>query len=284
MSVVMDKPEDSEALRYFADIVRRRSAIVLEESKAYLIRARLDPIAKIHGCASLNDFARHVRARASDLSLQAEIVDAMTTNETSFFRDLHPFTLFREKILPDILARRAAQKTLRIWCAASSSGQEPYTLAIILREYFPQLNDWKIDLVASDISLSMLRRCKEGVYSQLEVNRGLPAQMMVKYFATENGGWRIREALRNMIDFKEVNLIEPWPLMPPMDIVFIRNVLIYFDMTEKRNILARMRKQMAPDGYLFLGTAETTFSVDENFTRVSIGSATCYTLQKEARV
>ncbi len=280
MSVVIETPESLETIRFFAAMVRKHSAIVLEDSKAYLIKARLEPIGKLHGCSTLDELARYVRARASDAALLTEIIDAMTTNETSFFRDLHPFTQFKDTILPAIIERRAQQKTLRLWCAASSSGQEPYTLAMIIRENFPKLADWKIDFMASDISPSMLARCKEGFYSQLEVNRGLPAPMMVKYFKREGGGWRIRDDLRTMVDFRLINLIQPWPLMPMFDIVFIRNVLIYFDMAEKRTVLQKIRKTMTPDGYLFLGTAETTFNVDESFHRVSAGNATCYALTK----
>jgi chemotaxis protein methyltransferase CheR len=281
MSAVVAPITATETIAFFCELVRKQSAIVLEASKEYLIRARLEPVAKAHGLNSLDELARVVRERLNDAALVTEVVDAMTTNETSFFRDLKPFDLLREQILPELIERRARHRTLRIWCAASSSGQEPYTVAMILRERFPQISDWLIEFVASDISPTMVRRAKEGFFSQLEINRGLPAAYLVKYFTREDAGWRIKPELRRMIDFREVNLIHPWPFSSTFDLVFMRNVLIYFDLAEKRRILGQLRQVLAADGCLFLGTAETTFNVDEKFLRIASGAASCYTLSDE---
>lgn len=281
MSPAVDSIAATDTIPFFCDLVRKQSAIVLEASKEYLIRARLEPITKAHGLSSLDELARLVRARPNDAALVSEVVDAMTTNETSFFRDLKPFDMLREQILPDLIVRRKHLRTIRIWCAASSSGQEPYTIAMILREHFAQLADWKIEFIASDISPSMVRRAKEGFFSQLEINRGLPAAFLVKYFAREDAGWRIKPELRRMIEFREMNLIHPWPFSGKFDLVFIRNVLIYFDLIEKRNILGKIRHVIASDGCLFLGTAETTFNVDDRFLRISSGAASCYTMSKD---
>ncbi len=213
--------------------------------------------------------------------LIAKAVDAMTTNETSFFRDVHPFMTLRKHILPEIIARKETEKTLNIWCAAASSGQEPYTIAMILKEYFPALADWSVSILATDISEEMLARCRKGVFSKLEVNRGLPAPLLIKYFQQNGADWQIKDVLKDVIDFRPLNLIAPWPLIPRMDIVFIRNVLIYFDVKTKQDILTNIRKNMDPEGYLFLGGAETTRNIDAEFHRLRLDKSTCYTLREK---
>lgn len=276
MSIVNPTMSNEAAIEYFCGLVRQESAIVLEASKTYLIQARLEPIAKAHGFASLCELAAKAKASTVASTLRGEIVDAMTTNETSFFRDFHPFEMLKKEVLPPLIERRRDKKTLCIWCAASSSGQEPYTIAMLIRENFPALSDWKIDFVASDISPTMIRRCEEGFYSQIEINRGLPAPYLVKYFKQEGSVWRIREDLRKSIGWRKMNLISSWPLMPKFDIIFIRNVLIYFDIETKRGIFGNLRNQLAPDGALFLGTAETTINLDESLVREFNGKATYY--------
>jgi chemotaxis protein methyltransferase CheR len=203
----------------------------------------------------------------------------MTTNETSFFRDAAPFDVLRKNVIPDLLAKRAARKSLNIWCAASSSGQEPYTIAMTLFESIPNIKDWKINFIASDLSKNMLERSRAGKYSQLEVNRGLPVQMLVKYFKKDGLEWQIDSRLRELIDFREVNLLNTWPLFQPLDIVFIRNVLIYFDAPTKKEIFRKIRGVMAPDGYLFLGGAETTMNLDDSFARLPMDRSGCYQLK-----
>lgn len=270
-------PED---FAYVSDLVLKRSAIVIEEHRAYLIEARLVPLARRLGFASIAELVKKVRAASWHDPIVRKTIEAMTTNETSFFRDLHPFTTLQKKILPDLIEARRASKTLNFWCAASSSGQEPYTVCMILLEHFPELRDWTINYIATDISTEILRRAEEGLYSQLEVNRGLPVTMLVKYFEKAGAEWQIKPEIREMVTFQQLNLIDLWPAMPPLDIVFIRNVLIYFDTETKREILGNIRKRMQNDGYLFLGTAETTLNIDANFARVTHGKTSYYRIKE----
>jgi chemotaxis protein methyltransferase CheR len=212
--------------------------------------------------------------------LHRQAVEAMTTNETSFFRDFHPFEALRKFVLPELIPRRTAERELNIWCGASSSGQEPYSVAMLIRENFPQLMSWKTRILATDLSADILARAREGRYSQLEVNRGLPASLLVKYFQKRAGDWYLRDDVRRMVDYQIVNLATAWPLLPPMDIVMIRNVLIYFGLETKREILAKVQRLLKPDGYLFLGAAETTFGINDSFERIQFERATCYQIKK----
>jgi chemotaxis protein methyltransferase CheR len=261
--------------QYIRDFVYQKAAIVLEEGKGYLVESRLQPIARREGFGSVSDMVSQLRVRPMN-GLHWKVVEAMTTNETYFFRDGYPFEILRETVLPELIKRCAAQRQLNIWSAAASSGQEPYTIMMTLREYFPELSNWKITFIASDISKEMLERCREGSYSQLEVNRGLPAPFLVKYFQKIGTEWQIQASLRRAIDFRQINLAEPWPPMASMDIVFMRNVLIYFDLQTKRNIMARLGKLLKPDGYLFLGGAETTLNIDESFRRIQVDKSAYY--------
>lgn len=262
---------------FLQTLVRERSAIVLDPGKEYLAETRLAPIARGAGLPGIGELVAKLRTDPRG-TLTDKVIEAMTTNETSFFRDVHPFEALRLNILPDLIKARANERTLNLWCAASSSGQEPYTIAMLIRENFPALIEWRIRFIATDISQEMLRRSRDGIYSQLEVNRGLPAKYLVKYFEKRGSDWQIKADLRSMIEFKELNLIKPWPAMPPLDVVFIRNVLIYFDLPTKRAILGNIRKVLRPDGYLFLGGAETTLSLDESFKRAQVGPTWCYRL------
>ena len=262
---------------YIKDFIYQQAAIDLEPGKAYLVESRLQPIARREGFASLSDMIAKLRAQPAN-GLNWLVVEAMTTNETYFFRDVHPFELLKTKVLPELIKRRAAQRQINIWCAAASSGQEPYSIMMLLREHFPELSTWKINFTATDISNQMLNRCREGFYSQLEVNRGLPANLLVKYFEKISTEWKIKDDLRRAIDFRQLNLAQPWPALATMDIVFIRNVLIYFDAATKKPILARVRKLMSPDGYMFLGGAETTLNLDESFKRVQVNNSAYYQL------
>lgn len=262
---------------FVAKLVREESAIVLESDKLYLVEARLVPVARREGFESIGELVKGVRG-AGGITLRNKVVEAMTTNETSFFRDITPFQALKDHVLPQLTASRQDKKELNIWCAASSTGQEPYTIAMTLREHFPDLSEWKITFIASDLSLDVLERAKEGYFSQLEINRGLPAPMLVKYFSKEGAEWRVKQELRDMIDFRQINLIGNWPPMPKFDIVFVRNVLIYFDPDVKRAILANMQRKMAPDAFLFLGSAETTLNISDSFTRVKFDKGACYRL------
>ncbi len=268
--------------QFVSQLVRQRSAIVLEPEKAYLLEARLSPLARTEGHASLEAMIAFLRAQPNN-GLHRRVVEAMTTNETSFYRDLHPFDALRTHVLPDVLKQRAAQRELTIWCAASSSGQEPYTIAMTLREHFPELASWTVRILGTDISSEMVRRSKEGKYGQLEVNRGLPAALLLKHFEKRGMEWQVKPDLQRWCEFRELNLIEPWGPLPRMDVVFLRNVLIYFDVQTKRTILDNVRKVLHPWGYLFLGGAETVINLGDGFERVPVDRSGCYRLKGAVR-
>jgi chemotaxis protein methyltransferase CheR len=267
---------------YIRKLVRERSAIVLEPGKEYLAESRLMPVAREEGCATLEDLVAKIRADRSG-GLERKVVEAMTTNETTFFRDVHPFEALRKVVLPEMLESRGSERRLHIWCGASSSGQEPYSIAMVLRERWQVLGDWGVRLVATDISREMLERTREGRYSQLEVNRGLPAPMLVKWFEKQGTTWQVKSELRAMLELQEMNLAGNWPTMPQFDVVFMRNVLIYFDIETKQQILGKVRRLLRPDGWLFLGGAETTINLDEAFERIPVDKATCYRLRDRKR-
>ncbi|CAN5235117.1 protein-glutamate O-methyltransferase CheR [soil metagenome] len=262
---------------FVSTLLRTDSAIALEAGKEYLVESRLGTLARQEGHLSVDALIAQVRLKA-DTGLRYKIVEAMTTNETSFFRDVAPFDALRDHVLPDLIAKRAAQRTLRIWCGASSTGQEPYSLAMLIREHFPALATWRVNIVATDISREVLERARTGKYTQLEVNRGLPAPMLVKYFEKDGIGWRVKPVVREMVAFRELNLVAPWTGVDSSDVVLMRNVLIYFDVLTKRTILANVRKIMRTDGYFMLGSAETTMNIDDNFKRVAVGKTSCYQL------
>lgn len=258
------------------EIVRQRSAIVIDESKAYLVESRLGPVARQAGLTSTGHLIEQLRRNANG-PLRDLVVDAMTTNETSFFRDLHPWDALRAEIMPQLAERRQVQRTLTFWSAACSSGQEPYSLAMLLLEHFRTLvTSWNVRIIATDLSSEMLGRAAAGRFSQLEVNRGLPTPLLVRYFRREGSQFQVSDEVRQMVEFRALNLAEPWPFVPPVDVLFMRNVLIYFDVETKRRILARVREVLRPDGFLFLGSAETTLNLDQSFRRVQAGRATVY--------
>jgi len=272
-------PLDSTDFEFVSSLVLKRSAIVLEPEKKYLVESRLLPLAQREGLSSIAELVAQMRANSLN-GLHQKVVEAMTTNETSFFRDLNPFEALRKVVLPDMFQRRAAERRLHIWCGASSTGQEPYSIALLLREHFARFADWKIGIVATDLSTDVLARARLGCYSQLEVNRGLPAPLLVKYFQRQGTEWRLKEEVRRQVEFRQLNLIDGAWGISAADIVFIRNVLIYFDVSTKKAILQRIRQVMRPDGYLFLGGAETTLNLDDSFERNCFERCTCYRLRK----
>jgi len=271
-------PED---LAYIGGLVRERSAIVLNDTKAYLVESRLTPLVRAAGLIDLHQLVRKLQQTPRS-PLHDQVVEAMTTNETSFFRDIHPFEALKRDVVPALIEKRKAVRTLSIWCAAASSGQEPYSIAMSIADGFPELAGWKVRIVATDLATSVLERAKQGRYSQLEVNRGLPAAMLSKHFERDGTDWRVSAKLRSMIEFRPLNLIAPWPAFPSLDIVFIRNVMIYFDLPTKRDILRRTAKLMHSDGVLFLGSAETTLNVAVEFERVQSGKASWYKLKERS--
>lgn len=263
---------------FISKLVRERSAIVLEPSKEYLVTSRLDPLVRDNGLKSITELVQRMRQEPYG-GLHYKVVEAMTTNETSFFRDVHPFEALRKHVLPEFQKSRSSKKELTIWCAASSSGQEPYTVAMILLENFPDLVKWNLRILGTDISREMIARAREGRFSQLEVNRGLPASYLVKYFAQKGLEWQLREDVRRLVEYRELNLSDSWPVMPPCDIVMIRNVLIYFDLPDKAAILGKIRRLMKPDSYLFLGGAETTINIDDGYERMTVEKTSLYRLK-----
>jgi chemotaxis protein methyltransferase CheR len=268
-------PIGQSELAFLRDLVYRRSAIVIEKDKDYLVESRLGPLARVEGFASIDEMVCKLRAQPAN-GLRAKVVEAMTTNETSFFRDLHPFEALKAQILPTLRKARAVSRKLRIWSAACSTGQEGYTIAMVVREHFPDLESWDVKIFGTDLATAMVARAKEGKFSQLEVNRGLPAPLLVKYFERKGVDWQIKQPLRDMFEVKAMNLVDPWPAMGTFDVIFLRNVLIYFDVATKQLILSRIRQVLAPDGYLFLGGAETTLKVDDSFQRVQIDKSVYY--------
>lgn len=267
-----------DTVSFVCSMVRDRSAIELEASKSYLIEARLLPLAKQHGFASTNDFIKDVRLKRH-VDVERRLVEAMTTNETSFYRDIHPFTALRTTILPELRTRQAAQRTLNVWSAACSTGQELYSVAMLVREHFPDFATWTVQLVGTDLSEDVLDRARSGKYSQVEMNRGLPAPLLMKYFERDGMTWQLRPELRAMAMFTKLNLIERWPPLPKMDVVFLRNVLIYFSPDTKREILRKVRQVMAPHSVLFLGAAETTIGLDDSFARVEAERSIFYRIK-----
>jgi chemotaxis protein methyltransferase CheR len=259
---------------FVRELVHRRSAIVLDESKQYLIETRLEPLASQSGFPSIAALVG--AARAGRTGLQTRVVEALATHETSFFRDLSPFECLRRDVLPRLYEARAARRALNIWCAACSTGQEPYSVAMMLEEHFGARRDWAVRIYATDLSEQALQRARAGTYHQIDLNRGLPAALLLKHFDRTGASWSVKESLRSRVEFAQLNLIEPWTLPFIPDVVMLRNVLIYFDQATKRAILARVRETMARDGVLFLGGAETTLNVDERWARVPFEKTAYY--------
>lgn len=263
--------------QFVRELLVARSGIVLEPGKEYLLEARLGPFVRDLGVPDVSGVIGLLR-RSRQGELATRVVDALTTNETSFFRDAHPFDSLRTTIVPELIRRNASTRTLRIWSAACSTGQEPYSIGMVLLEHFPELASWNVRILATDLAETVLARARAGRYRQLEVNRGLPASYLAKYFERDGLEWKVVDALRQKVEVRALNLIGDWGPMPRFDVVFLRNVLIYFDVETKRRILARVRQQLQPEGWLFLGSAETTLQIDDSFRRVPIERGQAYRL------
>jgi len=265
-------------------LLLEHAGILLEPGKEYLAESRLAALADNEGYPSISALLDEAHADRDLGDLRRKVIEAMTINETSFFRDLHPFEALRKQILPALIQARASRRALNLWCAAAASGQEAYSLALILREHFPQLAGWKVHILASDISEAMLARARAGAYNQMEINRGLPAALLVKHFRKTDVEWQIRDDVRGMVDFRRINLTGPWPPIPPMDVVLMRNVLLYFDVPTKRSILQRVECAMKRDGVLILGSGETTLNLADSFKPAQYGRAIAYRLSSDSEV
>jgi chemotaxis protein methyltransferase CheR len=253
-------PPDYEYLR---KLLKDHSGLDLSADKQYLIESRLLPLSRKCGVSGIGELVQKLKGGSS--SIVAQVVEAMTTNETFFFRDKVPFEHFRDTIIPEMLAARAGRKSIRIWCAAGSTGQEPYSLAMSLKEMGAVLAGWRIEIIATDLSTEVLEKSKSGVYSQFEVQRGLPIQLLVKYFKQNGELWQISPELRAMVQHRQLNLLHDFSQLGTFDIVFCRNVLIYFDQDTKINIFGRLAKSMEQDGFLVLGAAETVVGLTDAF-------------------
>ncbi len=254
-------PRDFE---FISNLIRKRSGLVLSKDKMYLLESRLLPVSRQHGFGSLDDLITKV-CNGGGEPLITDVVEAMTTNETFFFRDKIPFDQFRDHVLRSMLERRRNRRQARISCAACSTGQEPYSIAMLLKERGRELDGWRFEIVATDLSNEALGKAKVGLYSQFEVQRGLPVQLLVKYFKQVNETWQIDSAIRAMVSLRQLNLLDDFGALGHYDVVFCRNVLIYFDPQTKAEVLRRIRRGIENDGFLFLGGSETVLAVSEAF-------------------
>lgn len=248
----------------YKDFLKKRSGLTLTPDKSYLLDSRLTPVARKWGYASLDAMTLALRGMP-DEKLVRDVVEAMTTNETSFFRDTKPFDMFSKTILPYLMKKRATRKSINIWCAAASSGQEPYSLSMLLKERGAELNGWNIKIFATDISTEILDHARKGTYSQFEVQRGLPIQMLMKYFDQSGDVWTIKDEIRKMVRYEQFNLLDEMNGLGMFDVIFCRNVLIYFDEATKKGVLEKMAKRLESDGFLVLGGAETVLGITDSF-------------------
>lgn len=260
---------------FIAGLLHRRLGIRLEPDKGYLVESRFRRIYERLGMSTVGEFVDRLRKGSAE-TLLAEAMEVLTTNETYFFRDGTPFDVLRDKVLPRLLEAKKGERTLNIWSAACATGQEPYSIAMSLREGFAQLSDWNVQIFASDVANTVLDKAREGLFTQAEANRGLTPAMLRRYFVPEGQAWRLREDVRRMVKFWPVNLCQEWPVLPRMDVIFLRNVLIYMDDAAKRSILSRIHKLLRTDGFLFLGAAESTFNLADFFRRAEWEVSGCF--------
>jgi len=261
---------------YLCGLLRRRTGVCIDQTKQYLVVARLMPIVKQRKIPSLETLIDRVR-QGIDPSLEKDVLCAMMTHETSFFRDKAPFEALRQ-VIADLVPRRSAERQLTLWSAACSTGQEPYSMAMTLLEHFRDLvATWRIRIIATDFSEPILARAREGVFSDLETNRGLPPALLTKYFRPLQGRSSIVQECRQLVEFRSLNLNGTWPMMPLCDVVFLRNVMLYFDVSTRSTLVGRVRRVLRPDGSLFLGGAETMIGIDDGWNRVVHGGCSHYT-------
>ncbi|MEQ9472785.1 MAG: protein-glutamate O-methyltransferase [Roseitalea porphyridii] len=249
---------------FISGMLKQRSGLIVSQDKMYLLESRLMPIVRKRGMKDLTDLISQLKSGREE-GLAQEVTEAMTTNESFFFRDTRPFDILRDQILPGMLEKNASRRSLRIWCAAASSGQEPYSIAMTLKELGPKVAGWRFDIIGTDISRDILQKAKAGLYSQFEVQRGLPITLLVKYFQKSGDLWQIDAGLRGMVQYREQNLLTNFSSLGKFYIIFCRNVLIYFDQPTKKDVLDRIASITNPDGCLFLGGAETVLGISDKF-------------------
>jgi chemotaxis protein methyltransferase CheR len=249
---------------YLKGFLKTRSGLVLSNEKQYLVESRLMPLARKADLASLSELISKLKSGTAR-PLETDVVEAMTTNESFFFRDKTPFDNFTKVMLPALLETRSTRKRLRIWCAAASTGQEPYSLAMCLKEEAAKLAGWRVEIIGTDLSNEVLDKAKTGIYSQFEVQRGLPIQLLLKYFTQTGEVWQVNPEIRSMVQWRQLNLLENFSTLGDFDVIFCRNVLIYFDQDAKSDVLARAAKMLPEDGYLALGAAETVVGLSDRF-------------------
>lgn len=266
---------DSDFL-FISDLLYDRLGIRLEKEKGYLVESRLSKVAENAGLKSLAQLILLLKSVHPPEEIVNETLEAMTTNETYFFRDIVPFEALREKVIPSLIAGNRNGKSIHIWSAACSTGQEAYSIALTLRDAFPHLSDWNIRITGTDVASKVVNRAREGVFTQTEIGRGISPSMLGKYFVRQDENWRIRDEVRKMVHFSCMNLKREWPHMPKMDVIFLRNVLIYMDNASRKSIFGRAHRLLQPGGYLFLGAAETTFNISNLFERLDWKQAGCF--------
>jgi chemotaxis protein methyltransferase CheR len=275
-------PLSNEDFLFIQKLVKNEIGIVLEAGKEYLVESRLTPLVDTEKTESLekliNILKNPVIGGTNALKIKRSVLDAMTTNETLFFRDSKPFEALKTEIMPKLLDKLAAKKKLRVWCAAASTGQEPYSIAMTLLDTFPQLLSWDIKIQATDICSVALEKAKKGEYTQFEVNRGLPVQLLTKYFSQAGLKWKIKDSLKSIIQYQEMNLLSSWSIIEPCDVIFMRNVLIYFDEATKRSIMKSIPKVLTPEGYITLGGSEAIIDPEVKFERQTYAGAVFYRL------
>ncbi len=264
---------------YIRKLVRQHSAVVLDADKEYLADLHLAPLAITAGFDSIADLISHLQTQPFG-TMHIQTIEALITNETSFFRDTYPFEALKNFILPEMIQRQQGTPTLNIWCAACSHGQEPYSIAMLIREHFKSLATGNVKLIASDVSTKVLTRAHQGIYNNFEIRRGLSKSLRDKYFQSQGNHWLLNQEIRQMVEFRHLNLLESWSELPAMDLIFMRNVLLYFDTETKKVILSKVPQLLKSDGYLFMGGGETTINLVNSFGRVQFGKAICYQPQK----
>jgi chemotaxis protein methyltransferase CheR len=262
---------------YLRDLVQKHSGIVIDVDKDYLVDGRLGSMLSDEVIPTIDALMEKLRSQPFG-PVHCKVVEAMTNNESWFFRDFQPFDALKQKIIPELIEKNSSERKISLWSAASSFGQEPYSLAMCLREDF-QLQSWRVSILATDLAAHALARARSGRYSQMEVSRGLPTPLLTKYFRTSGVDWELSPEILRMVEFQQMNLIGSWPYIAPVDILMLRNVLIYFDVETKKEILKKVKSVLRPGGVMFMGAAETTLNLDDGFERVPFGRSAYYQLR-----